>query len=177
MTNRREADKENTPIFTAETLAASFQAPLRRYFLRQGIASKDVGDFVQEVFVRILKRGEMNSLNNPQGYVFRTAANLLKDTARRNATRSAHLHDSYEPGSLVSEIPSAHRVLEARDDLARMKAVILALPEKPKAVFVLSRFENLKYKEIAELMSLSVSSVEKHMMFALKRISKFREKS
>ncbi|MGJ8562553.1 MAG: RNA polymerase sigma factor [Alphaproteobacteria bacterium] len=176
MTDRRKTDKETAPVFTAERLAASFQAPLRRYFLRQGIASGDVGDLVQEVFVRILRRGEMSTLDNPQGYVFQTAANLLKDNARRNVTRSAHLHDSYEPESVISETPSQHRVLEARDDLARIKAVILAMPEKPRTVFILSRFESLKYREIAELMSISVSSVEKHMMFALKRISKSREK-
>lgn len=175
MTNWRKTDKETTPVFTTEQLASSFQAPLRRYFLRQGIASGDVNDLVQEVFVRVLRRGEMDSLDNPQGYVFQAAANLLKDNARRNITRSAHLHDSYEPGSVTSDLPSPHRIVEARDDLERAKALILAMPEKPRTVFILSRFENLKYREIAQLLRISVSSVEKHMMFALKQISKSRE--
>ena len=44
------------------------------------------------------------------------------------------------------------------------------LPERTRVVFLLHRFEELKYAEIARRLEISVSSVEKHMMEAMRQI-------
>jgi len=55
-----------------------------------------------------------------------------------------------------------------------VKQAILKMPEQTQRVFILNRFERLKYREVADVLGLSVSSVEKHMMLAIKRLNKLR---
>ena len=126
--------------------------------------------------MRIVKKGGLDGLDNPQGYVFTIAANLMRDRARRARTRSEDAHIQAEDDWLFSEEPSAHRALAGREELARIKVAISELPSRPRRVFVLNRFEGLTYREIAELMGVSRSSVEKYMMAAIARLKDARDK-
>ncbi|MGJ8560409.1 MAG: RNA polymerase sigma factor [Litorimonas sp.] len=158
-------------------LDANFRKPLERYFRRQGLSEADAQDYTQETMTRIVGKGGVGSLANPQGYVFSVASNLLRDRARRRRTRAADAHVVVDSSDLVSDQPSAHRQLVAHQELARIREAILALPDKPRRVFVMHRFEGLTYPEIAELMGLSRSSVEKYMMTALGKLKDVRKKS
>ena len=148
-----------------------------RYFRRKGLNDAEAQDFVQETLVRIIQKGGVERFDNPQGYVFTIAANLLRDRARRVGHRARESHIGLEGVWLTSDTPSADRQLAGREELARIKAAILALPKKPQRVFILHRFEELTYREIAELMGVSRSSVEKYMMTALARLKQVRDKS
>lgn len=119
----------------------------------------------------------MAELESPQGYVFSIAANLLRDRARRARTRSVLNHVPVEDNWLRSDAPSAHRTLAGREELARIKQAIVKLPKRPQRVFVLNRFEGLTYREIAELMGVSRSSVEKYMMTAIAHLRDVRDKA
>lgn len=158
-------------------LDGDFRKPLERYFRRQGLSEADAQDYTQETMTRILGKGGVASLANPQGYVFSVASNLLRDRARRRRTRAVDAHVTVDDTDLVSDQPSPHRQLVAHQELARVREAILALPDKPRRVFVLHRFEGLTYPEIAELMGLSRSSVEKYMMTALGRLKDVRKQS
>ena len=48
---------------------------------------------------------------------------------------------------------------------------ILALPERTRDVFMLHRFEQMSYPEIARAFGISVSAVEKHIIKALRRLT------
>lgn len=127
--------------------------------------------------MRIVKKGGVEELDNPQGYVFSIASNLLRDRARRVRTRKTNYHISIDDAWVTSEAPSAYRALSSREELGIIKEAILNLPKRPQRVFVLNRFEGLTYQEIAELMGVSLSSVEKYMMAALARLKDARDKS
>ncbi len=58
----------------------------------------------------------------------------------------------------------------ARQSVAALKAALAELPERTQTVFVLHRFEGLRYGEIAVTLGISVSAVEKHMMRAMSHI-------
>ena len=57
---------------------------------------------------------------------------------------------------------------EHTERIARVQAAIEALPEERRKVFKLSRYEGLKYHEIAERLGISVKTVENQMGSALK---------
>lgn len=158
-------------------LDSDFRQPLERYFRRQGLNQADAQDYTQETMTRILGKGGVASLANPQGYVFSVASNLLRDRARRRRTRAADAHVVIDSSELVSDQPSPHRQLVAHQELARIREAILDLPAKSQRVFILHRFEGLTYPEIADLMGLSRSSVEKYMMSALGRLKDVRKRS
>ena len=67
-------------------------------------------------------------------------------------------------------IKTDHDKLVLQELQDKIDEVINEMPEKCRAVFVLSRFEELKYKEIAEQLGISIKTVENHMSKALKII-------
>ncbi len=173
---KKPQDKNTDKDLSVESLAASYQRPLTRYFLRQGLSVADANDCVQDVFTRVIRKGDVRGLENPKGYIFTIANNLLKDRARRRRTRQEDKHLEADDALLFCDRPSQARILAGRQELALVKKAILKMPPKVRQVFILNRFEGLKYREIADVLGLSVSSVEKYMMTALKRLNSLRDK-
>ena len=63
-------------------------------------------------------------------------------------------------------------ILQYRELQARISRILERLPERCGQIFYLSRFEGLKYTEIAEKLSVSVKTVESNMGRALKEFRK-----
>ena len=148
-----------------------FQGPLRSFFRKRAFDPQEAEDLVQEVFTRLAARSDAPRMENPEAYIFQTAANLLRDRARRDMTRSAAIREFAENSREAFEEISPERVLQGRQGVADLQRALLELPERTRAIFVLHRFEELKYSEIARRLGISVSSVEKHMMDALRHIA------
>ncbi|MCS6624519.1 sigma-70 family RNA polymerase sigma factor [Roseibacterium beibuensis] len=151
-------------------LNTRFARPLRSFFRKRACNEQEADDLVQEVFVRLAAREPAASMDHAEAYIFQIAANLLRDRARRQATRSAADRALEAKGGNSFEEISPERVLLGKQRLALLERVLGELPERTRVVFLLHRFEELKYAEIATRLEISVSSVEKHMMEAMRQI-------
>jgi RNA polymerase sigma-70 factor (ECF subfamily) len=151
-------------------LNARFARPLRSFFRKRAYNEQEADDLVQEVFVRLAAREPATSMEHADAYIFQMAANLLRDRARRHATRNAADRDLKAGDANSFEEISPERVLLGKQRLALLERVLGELPERTRVVFLLHRFEELRYAEIARRLEISVSSVEKHMMEAMRRI-------
>ena len=147
-------------------LSMRYGQAVRRFFSRRLRDGADVEDLTQEVFARLLKRAELGEIANIEGYLFHTAANLLRERARKAARRpgDAVTAEEFEVG--VEEV-SPERILLGREAYARMVEALQELPERVRTIFVLNRFEELSAAEIARRLGVSVSTVEKDMMRAI----------
>ncbi len=131
-------------------------------------ASNDFEDVVQEVYLRITQYTDLASIDNLRAFLFSMASNLLKDRARRNAVRQSSMHISLVDNVDEPETPALENGVAAAQQLEQLKGVIMSLSERPRQVFLLSRFEGLSYPQIAERLGISVKAVEKNMSKALK---------
>lgn len=166
----RSAISLHAPAGDPEEFFRTYRGPLTRFFRKRIGLDADVDDLVQEVFCRIFAVGEHDRLENPNAYIFQVAANLVRDRARRARTRDAFTDDlAQEATDRVEEI-SPERVLQGRQAVRALELALKELPEKTRAVFLLHRFEGLKYREIAVRLGISASSVEKHMMAAIRHV-------
>jgi RNA polymerase sigma factor (sigma-70 family) len=145
---------------------------LTRYFARNGIDRSEIDDLVQDVFLRILKRGGLDGVENFGGYVFETAASVVKDRVRHRASRHADRHQAFDPDLHAELSLDANDVLAGRQALRKTTWALMELPERTREVFVLRRLEELSYREIALRLGLSVSAVEKHMLRAARHLLK-----
>lgn len=153
-----------------EEFFRAYRNPLKRFFLRRVGPQEDVDDLVQEVFYRIFAQHRHEQLENPDAYIFQVAANLIRDRARRAKTKDAFSRRlTIDSENRVEEL-SPERVLQGKQAVSVLRSALEELPPRTRAVFLLHRFEGFKYREIANRLGISTSSVEKHMMAAIKHV-------
>ena len=153
------------------TLVETYSRPLSRYFNRRVSASHDVPDLVQEVFLRLSRLADPNDIRQHDSFIFVTAANVLKDQARRNQVRGAGLSDSIDDLSIESSDFAPDRVLESRHIADALRRALAELPERTRDVFVLRMLEGLKMADVAHAMAISTRAAEKHQARALAHVA------
>ncbi|WP_242137836.1 sigma-70 family RNA polymerase sigma factor [Sphingomonas sp. TREG-RG-20F-R18-01] len=151
-------------------LAHVYERALNRYFARRVAAKEDVPDLVQDVYLRLSQMADPTAIEKPEHFLFVTAANVLKDRARRAAARGSGLHDALDENFAGSEIPP-DRVFESREAADRLQAVLLELPERTRDVFVLRMLEGLRMADVAHAIGISTRAAEKHQARALARVA------
>ncbi|MCF6215899.1 MAG: sigma-70 family RNA polymerase sigma factor [Emcibacter sp.] len=160
-----------TPNDQFALLMETYSRPLERFFRRRVRVQVEVDDLIQEVFYRLIRRHGQSEIENPQAYLFQIAANILRDRFRRAQKTRNDDHQLFDEALHAHDDISPERILIGRDQVRFLKSAMLELPEKTRNIFILQRFEDMKYHEIAVHLDISVSTVEKHMMKAIKHIT------
>ncbi|HTV76752.1 MAG TPA: sigma-70 family RNA polymerase sigma factor [Steroidobacteraceae bacterium] len=147
------------------------RASLQHYLMRL-VPADDAAELVQESYYRLLRHGEMVRIDAmARSFLFQTATNLARDHHRRRASHRAALHVPIDG----EEIPEDHRgpdqQLAGEQTRALLEEAIAALPPDTRTVFVLHRFRDLTYPQIAGLMNLSARTVARKMAEAIERLS------
>ena len=154
-----------------EELSQKYRRPLIAYFQRRVRSREEAEDLTQEVFLRLVRRLDVEAIDNPEAFVFRTAINLLRDRSRRGKTLSSHLDELAHGGRAFEEL-SPERVVDGRQSLQSVLRALDELDERTRDVFILHRLEGMKQAEIASLYGVSVSSIEKYIIKALACVAK-----
>lgn len=151
---------------TARAMSQRFRPALIAFFLRRIRNHSEAEDLTQEVLLRVAQRGAAIDASRPDAYVFQIAANLLKDRGRRQRVRAAYQAGfAATEGTWVEELDPA-RVLQAKQSLSTVLAALRELPERTRTIFVLFRLENMKQRDIADMLGISVRTVEQHVVRA-----------
>ncbi len=103
----------------------------------------------------------------PNAYIFRIAANLLRDKGRRERVRASYREARAVEDFLGIDPLDPHRVATGREDLRRVARAIAEMPEKTRRIFTLYRIEHVDKRTIADSFGLSVRMVEIHVQRAL----------
>ena len=168
-----EATDEATSSSTGPLaeLVKRYRGPLLTYFSRHA-HPEDAEDLVQETFVRLLRKGDVDSIVNTEAFLFTIARNLTYDRTRRRQTYARHFDATAEADD-ATELYGPERVLESREALQGLLEGLAGLSEQTRDILLLHRLEGMKYAEIAELYGISRSAVEKHMIKALARVAAY----
>lgn len=137
-------------------------------WLRKRLRHADnAADLAHDTFVHILGKPErLQELRQPRAWLSTVAHGLLVDRVRRQRVERAYLEAiAHLP---EAEMPSPESQLILLETLARVDALLSGLLPKVRMTFLLSRLEGLSYKEIAERLGISLSSVEKYMASAIR---------
>ncbi len=137
---------------------------LKRFLTRFFSDSQDIEDVAQEAYLRAYVAEQQKEIEQPKAYLFRIARNLaLTQLTKKSEKITDYLEES--GASVVIECgAAADSEVEAEESLGLYCEAVAALPEKCRQVFLLRKVHGLAHKEIAQRMSLSVSSVEKYLL-------------
>lgn len=149
------------------------RAPVLRYLLSLRIPVPDAEEIVQEVFLLLFRHlREGKSRTNLQGWIFKVAHNLAlkhRTRARRQSDRFTDVPDLAELAG-DAEIGPEER-MEGLERQQRLLAVVRAMPESDRCCLSL-RAEGLRYREIAEVLGISLGSVANSLERALSRLAR-----
>jgi len=157
-----ELAKGNADAFQA--LYFRYAQPLFGYLWKRTRDRDTAEDLVQDLFTKVWKNHrQVDPSKSIRAYLYQCAYHLAIDHLRRTIRKNE-----------VGE-PDANSVGESVDEVAfeRRKAIASAienLPDAQRNAFILSRFEGLKYAEIASVLNISVKTVETHIGRALKKL-------
>ncbi len=140
---------------------------LVQYFRRRCGDVAEAEDLAQDVLLRMVGRSHWESPEHAKGYVFRAAANRWLDRQRRTATRGLTVDWSDEHAHGLSDSTTPEGVSIQRQELDSATRALLELSERTRDVFVLVRLEHMKQRAVANLLGISVSAVEKHLVKAM----------
>lgn len=125
-----------------------------------------VEDLAQDVFYELWrKRGQLRVASSLKGYLRRAAVNKALNYVRDQRIK---LTEEEQAPVQKSTVASAPEQMAADHLQSRIDKAIDALPERCRIAFVLSRFEDMSYREIAEQLDISPKTVEHQIAKALK---------
>ena len=128
---------------------------------------QEAEEIVQQVFLKFWeKRNTLTIETSVKAYLYKSVYNDCLNHLRNFKTRLKYQGEAQRMTDLY-ERPASARV-EMNEFQNILNEAINELPEKCRTIFQMSRFEELKYKEIAEKLGLSVKTVENQMSKALK---------
>lgn len=145
-----------------------FYAPLVRFCCRF-VTDEDVAaEIVQDLFVKLWMNREKLSINTSfESYLLRAVRNgAITYINKERSHAETHLKVYSEQTESVD--PSEE--LQSKNLESTYQEVLATMPEKRREVFLASRFDGLKYAEIAEKLGISVKTVEAHMSAAIKQL-------
>lgn len=126
-------------------------------------------DITHNSFIKFWnKRDELDLSQNPKAIVYTIAKNLCLNYIRDNK--------KFSKEEEIIENSSSENDTSKAIELSELKSQILSqikqLPEKSKKAFLMSRFNDLSYSDIAERMGISIKTVEYYISTALKILKK-----
>lgn len=145
-------------------------AALYRYFLRMSGNASLSEDLTQEVFLRLLRKGETWQRDARfSSWMYRIAHNAFVDHTRRSKWETPM------PEKLDIAAP-ATRQLERDEEHALLHRALMMLAPDRRELLVLSRFQGLKYEQIGELLDIETNTVKVRVFRALGQLREIYER-
>ena len=159
-----------------EMLISDYQKPLYFFIRRMLLNHEDTNDVLQDTFVRVFKgidkfRGESKLGTWMHSIAYREALGHIE--------RSKRMLKGDWDGLIIENVKQLEEDAHyTGDDMQRrLQAMVAALPEKQRAVFVMKYYEEKKYTEIAEITGTSVGALKASFHHAVEKIRKDIQKN
>jgi len=169
-----ELENESIGTLLAQRDEAAFEQMFKTHFkrlhayaftiLRDEIQAEEM---VQQVFFKLWERSENLSLTGSvSSYLYRAVHNESLNYIKHQKVRSNHqLNVAY---SMKNEVEHPAKKIMAGELEKKIHSALNELPEQCRTIFQMSRFDELKYREIADKLDISVKTVESQMSKALR---------
>ncbi|MFL0798169.1 MAG: RNA polymerase sigma factor [Cellvibrionaceae bacterium] len=143
------------------------------------VPPKEIEDIVQETYVRMCQVNS-DEIRHPRAFLMRTARNLALDHLKRAETRlvdsmegDEHTNTGQHTGGFEVLADETFEKVASSEEFSRFCDAVRQLPLQCRRVFVLKKVYGHSQKEIAKELSISESTVEKHIATGIKRCSYF----
>ena len=141
-------------------------------FSKGYVKQKEIAeDIVDDILMKLWdNRSSLTHINNLKFYLFVSAKNACLNYLARNRRIHSEGLECFE-FELGSVTVSPEDIVISEEKIELIQKAIQNLPPKCRAIFILIKEEGLRYSEVAELLNISIKTVEAQMTIALKKLS------
>ena len=151
-----------------ERLFAQHGTALQAFLRRRIRVIPDAPDLAQEVYLRMLRVSDSDTIRNPELYLYAVANNLVKENAVLERQRAAwHDIDDSAVQEQLAELPRFDGEIDTDLRSQRLREVLSQLSPKCRAAVLLQYGHDLSYAEIAQRLRISTHMVKKYLAQAL----------
>lgn len=145
--------------------------PLKK-FSQSIVKSKETAEEVAgDVMISLWRnREKLPHINNVKVYAFVIAKNLSLNALKKISGQEFVSIDEIDV-DLVLDVSNPERLLITAELKQKIEEAVQSLPPKCKLVFKLVKEEGLSYKEAAEVLNLSIKTVDAHLVTAIRKIA------
>lgn len=156
----------------------TYYPKLVRFSKEYVMLEEDAENITQDVFADLWERRDaMSEIENVNAYLFRLVKNRSLDYLKKKISEQKYVEStqtSFEI-ELSLKLQSLDRfdvcyMSEGDDTEILIRAAINSLPKRCRDIFLMSRMEGMKYREISERLGVSINTVECQMGIALKKL-------
>ena len=133
----------------------------------------DAEDLLHDAWLGLAERGV--EARNPTALLTRAAANRGLDAFRREQRTGPTIPADLAAETIADLMPLQDEVLIARHRLERLRQGVEHLRPRTRQILLMHRLEGLKYREIATVLGISQSAVEKHIAQAMESLTDWME--
>jgi RNA polymerase sigma-70 factor (ECF subfamily) len=158
-----ELDKNTCNEVTYSSLFRDLGKPVYNFIFFKCGNEAQAHDLVQEAFIKLWQNCQKVPPTKAKSYLYTVASNMfLNEVAHKKVILK---HAKFQPVNTNFESPEY--VLEEKEFSIKVQTAIANLTEGQRTAFLLNRIDGKKYKEVAEILDISVKAVEKRMSQAL----------
>lgn len=142
--------------------------------------SEEAADIVQAAFVKLWERGEFSrDEHSLKSFLYTTSKNLTLDYLKHQKIRQIFSDSTYKSyqateQELIMEALRDFNAFEKEEGntAVNVKKLVMKLPLSDRHIFILSKYNNLTNQEIADILGISVKTVEKRLKISINFIKK-----
>lgn len=163
-------------IYTGDTQAFKelydrFSTPLLQLALAMVHNREMAEEIVADVFIQVWKkRKNLDQVQHLKWYLYAATRNISLNYLRKYAHKKTFQLDEVNMPEYALQ-PTPETVLISNDMLRHINMAISELPPQCRLIFKLVKEDELKYREVAELLNISIKTVENQVGIALKKLT------
>ncbi|CDG22162.1 RNA polymerase sigma factor [Xenorhabdus poinarii G6] len=128
-------------------------------------------DLTQEIFIKLIQSSDLENIRQPRAFLMKIARRTLSNYWRRKKLEDRYLEQMCETPNTSPY--SAENQLVLLGQLEKIDQALDELPAKVRQAFLLTQLQGLRYKEIAEDLDISISSVKNYLHQAHRKCQPF----
>lgn len=163
-------DRENNLISFRKYYEASVSSLI--LFARRFVSSEIAEDMVHDVFLEVWNLQGMNDQLPSRSYLFMSVRNRCFNLLKREQVKENYIHTTQLDNQILEldYYDSSEKLIIDKEDMQEVYDQIEQLPEKCRVIFKMAYFEDKKNAEIAEMLEISIRTVEHQLYLGLKTL-------
>lgn len=138
---------------------------------------EEARDLTQETFAKAYKNlGRLSDPGKFSSWLYKIALNECRMRFRRRRWDTVPLLDSVEAPLAKADQPTPEQALASTEMAQLLREALSKLPEEQKTVILMKEYQGLKFREIAQVLDLPLSTAKSRMYLGLKTLRRLMEK-